>query len=120
MSPAVFTDVDPESRLAQEEIFGPVVSVIRADDFDHALAIANNTMFGLTGGLISEERTRLDRAKREFEVGNLYLNRKITGALVGLQPFGGLRLSGTTVKAGGPHYLRQYLAEKVVAEKRLS
>ena len=120
VGPAVFTGVGPESRLAQEEIFGPVVSVIRADDFDHALAIANNTMFGLTGGVISHDQARLDRAKREFEVGNLYLNRKITGALVGLQPFGGLRLSGTTVKAGGPHYLRQYLAEKVVAEKRLS
>lgn len=115
----VFTDVEPDSRLAQEEIFGPVVSVIRADDFDEALMIANNTMFGLTGGLISNDRSRLDRAKREFEVGNLYLNRKITGALVGLQPFGGLRLSGTTVKAGGPYYLRQYLAEKVIAERVL-
>jgi 1-pyrroline-5-carboxylate dehydrogenase len=118
VNPAVFTGVEPDSRLAQEEIFGPVISVIQAKDFDEALAIANNTMFGLTGGLISNDRGRLDRAKREFEVGNLYLNRKITGALVGLQPFGGLRLSGTTVKAGGPHYLRQYLAEKVIAEKR--
>ena len=115
----VFPDVEPDSRLAQEEIFGPVVSVIRARDFDDALSIANNTMFGLTGGLISNDRHRLDRAKREFEVGNLYLNRKITGAFVGLQPFGGLRLSGTTVKAGGPYYLRQYLAEKVIAERHL-
>jgi 1-pyrroline-5-carboxylate dehydrogenase len=119
VTPTVFSDVEPDSQLAQEEIFGPVVSVIRARDFDHALGIANGTMFGLTGGLISSDRERLDRAKREFEVGNLYLNRKITGAFVGLQPFGGLRLSGTTVKAGGPYYLRQYLAEKTIAEKRL-
>jgi len=115
--PTVFADVAPDSRLAQEEIFGPVVSIIKAADFDQALEIANGTMFGLTGGLISNDRERLDRAKREFEVGNLYLNRKITGAFVGLQPFGGLRLSGTTVKAGGPYYLRQYLAEKTIAEK---
>ncbi|MDH3538384.1 MAG: L-glutamate gamma-semialdehyde dehydrogenase [Acidimicrobiia bacterium] len=117
VTPTVFADVEPDSKLAQEEIFGPVVSIIKADDFDQALDIANNTMFGLTGGLISSDRERLDRAKREFEVGNLYLNRKITGAFVGLQPFGGLRLSGTTVKAGGPHYLRQYLAEKTIVEK---
>jgi 1-pyrroline-5-carboxylate dehydrogenase len=119
VTPTVFGDVAPDSKLAQEEIFGPVVSVIRADDFEEALGIANNTMFGLTGGLISNRRDRLDRAKREFEVGNLYLNRKITGAFVGLQPFGGLRLSGTTVKAGGSYYLRQYMAEKTIAEKRL-
>ncbi|MBT8192580.1 MAG: L-glutamate gamma-semialdehyde dehydrogenase [Acidimicrobiia bacterium] len=117
VAPTVFADVSPDSKLAQEEIFGPVVSIIRARDFDDALGIANGTMFGLTGGLISNDRARLDRAKREFEVGNLYLNRKITGAFVGLQPFGGLRLSGTTVKAGGPYYLRQYLAEKTIAEK---
>ena len=120
VTPTVFADVGAESQLAQEEIFGPVVSVIRARDFDDALEIANNTMFGLTGGLISNARDRLDRAKREFEVGNLYLNRKITGAFVGLQPFGGLRLSGTTVKAGGPYYLRQYLAEKTISERRLT
>lgn len=117
VTPTVFVDVEPDSQLAQEEIFGPVVSVIRARDFDQALDIANGTMFGLTGGVISADRQRLDRAKREFEVGNLYLNRKITGAFVGLQPFGGLRLSGTTVKAGGPYYLRQYLAEKTISEK---
>ncbi len=117
VTPTVFADVEPDSQLAQEEIFGPVVSIIKARDFDDALDIANNTLFGLTGGLISAERDRLDRAKREFEVGNLYLNRKITGAFVGLQPFGGLRLSGTTVKAGGPYYLRQYLAEKTIVEK---
>jgi 1-pyrroline-5-carboxylate dehydrogenase len=117
VTPTVFADVEPDSKLAQEEIFGPVVSIIKARDFDAALDIANSTMFGLTGGLISNDRDRLDRAKREFEVGNLYLNRKITGAFVGLQPFGGLRLSGTTVKAGGPYYLRQYLAEKTIVEK---
>lgn len=119
VAPTVFSQVEPDSQLGQEEIFGPVVSVIKARDFENALAIANGTMFGLTGGLISNDRERLDRAKREFEVGNLYLNRKITGAFVGLQPFGGLRLSGTTVKAGGPYYLRQFLAEKTIAEKRL-
>jgi 1-pyrroline-5-carboxylate dehydrogenase len=115
----VFADVDPGSSLAQEEIFGPVVSVIRAADFDDALNIANGTLFGLTGGVISSEPARLEQARREFEVGNLYLNRKITGAFVGVQPFGGLRLSGTTVKAGGPYYLRQYMAAKTVSERKL-
>jgi 1-pyrroline-5-carboxylate dehydrogenase len=119
VEPTVFADVDPGSSLAQEEIFGPVVSVIRATDFDDALNIANGTLFGLTGGVISSEPARLEQARREFEVGNLYLNRKITGAFVGVQPFGGLRLSGTTVKAGGPYYLRQYMAAKTVAEKKL-
>ena len=119
VEPTVFADVDPQSRLAQEEIFGPVVSVIRASDFDNALDIANGTLFGLTGGVISSEPARLEKARRDFEVGNLYLNRKITGALVGVQPFGGLRLSGTTVKAGGPYYLRQYMAAKTVSEKKL-
>lgn len=119
VEPTVFADVDPESRLAQEEIFGPVVSVIRATDFDDALNIANGTLFGLTGGVISSEPAHLEKARREFDVGNLYLNRKITGAFVGVQPFGGLRLSGTTVKAGGPYYLRQYMAAKTVAERKL-
>lgn len=119
VEPTVFADVDPRSSLAQEEIFGPVVSVIRATDFDDALNIANGTLFGLTGGVISSEPARLEQARREFEVGNLYLNRKITGAFVGVQPFGGLRLSGTTVKAGGPYYLRQYMAAKTVAERKL-
>lgn len=119
VAPTVFGDVDPQSPLAQEEIFGPVIAAIRAANFDEALTIANGTMFGLTGGLMSSVPERLERARREFEVGNLYLNRKITGALVGIQPFGGLRLSGTTVKAGGPYYLRQYLAAKTVAERLL-
>lgn len=119
VEPTVFADVDPHSALGQEEIFGPVISVIRASDFDDALAIANDTPFGLTGGVISSEPERLQKARQEFEVGNLYLNRKITGAFVGAQPFGGLRLSGTTVKAGGPYYLRQYMAAKTVTERRL-
>ena len=119
VEPTVFADVDPQSALGQEEIFGPVVSVIRATDYDDALYIANDTLFGLTGGVISSEPARLEQARREFEVGNLYLNRKITGAFVGVQPFGGLRLSGTTVKAGGPYYLRQYMAAKTVTEHEL-
>ena len=99
------------------QIFGPVVSVLKARDFDHALEIANGTPFGLTGGVMSRDRERLERARREFRVGNLYLNRKITGSLVGVQPFGGLDLSGTNSKAGGPEYLRLFMEAKTVTER---
>ena len=105
------------SRLAQYEIFGPVLAVIRARDFDEAVQIFNGTDYGLTGGLFSRSRERLERAKREFDVGNLYINRKITGALVGVQPFGGFKMSGSNAKAGGPDYLRLFLEMKTVAEK---
>jgi len=117
LQPTVFAGVAPEDRLAQHEIFGPVLSVIRATDFDHALDIANGTEFGLTGGLHSRDRSRIERARREFHVGNLYINRKITGALVGVQPFGGFNMSGSNAKAGGPDYLRLFMEMKTVIER---
>ena len=120
IQPTVFADVAPDSRLAQHEIFGPVLSVIRAGDFAEALEIANNTEFGLTGGLYSQDRGRIERARREFHVGNLYINRKITGALVGVQPFGGFNMSGSNAKAGGPDYLRLFMEMKTVAERWIS
>ena len=117
IEPTVFADVEPDSRLAQHEIFGPVLSVIRASDFDQALSIANSTEYALTGGLFSSNRDRIERARREFHVGNLYINRKITGALVGVQPFGGFQMSGSNAKAGGPGYLRLFTEMKTVAER---
>ena len=117
LQPTVFADVDPGARLAQHEIFGPVLSVLEARDFDHALEIANGTEFGLTGGIYSRDRGRIERARREFHVGNLYVNRKITGALVGVQPFGGFNMSGSNSKAGGPDYLRLFMEMKTVAER---
>jgi 1-pyrroline-5-carboxylate dehydrogenase len=116
IQPTVFAGVTPEHRLAQHEIFGPVLSFIKAANFDDALVIANGTEYGLTGGLISSDRDRIERAKREFHVGNLYINRKITGALVGVQPFGGFNMSGSNAKAGGPDYLRLFMEMKTVAE----
>jgi RHH-type transcriptional regulator, proline utilization regulon repressor / proline dehydrogenase / delta 1-pyrroline-5-carboxylate dehydrogenase len=116
VSPVIFTDVDPQSTLAQEEIFGPVLSVIKADNFDRAIEIANNTNFALTGGLYSRTPSHIDRAKAEFEVGNLYINRTITGAIVARQPFGGYKLSGVGSKAGGPDYLLQFLDPHTVTE----
>jgi 1-pyrroline-5-carboxylate dehydrogenase len=117
IQPTVFADVAADARLAQHEIFGPVISVIRASGFDEALEIANGTEFGLTGGLYSRDRTRIERARREFHVGNLYINRKITGALVGVQPFGGFNMSGSNAKAGGPDYLRLFMEMKSVTER---
>ncbi len=117
IQPTVFADVPPSATIACEEIFGPVVSVMRARDFDHALELANGTMYGLTGGLCSRDRLRIERARREFQVGNLYVNRKITGALVGVQPFGGFKMSGTNSKAGGPDYLRGFMEMKTVTER---
>ena len=115
--PTVFGGVDRDARLAQHEIFGPVLSVIRASDFDDALDIANGTEFGLTGGVYSRDRSRIERARHEFHVGNLYINRKITGSLVGVQPFGGFNMSGSNAKAGGPDYLRLFMEMKSVAER---
>lgn len=117
VQPTIFSEVPQSATIACEEIFGPVVSVMRAADFEHALEIANATMFGLTGGLVSRSRERIERARREFHVGNLYVNRKITGALVGIQPFGGFKLSGTNSKAGGPGYLRGFMEMKTVTER---
>ncbi len=118
IEPTVFVDVAPEARLAQHEIFGPVLSVLRVADFDEALAVANGTEYGLTGGVYSRDERRIARARAEFRVGNLYINRKITGALVGVQPFGGFDMSGTNAKAGGPDYLRLFLEMKTVARRR--
>ncbi len=115
--PTVFSEVPETARIAQEEIFGPVLAVIRARDFDHALAIANGTEYGLTGALFSQDEARIERAEREFHVGNLYFNRKCTGALVGVHPFGGFNMSGTDSKAGGQDYLMLFLQAKSIARK---
>ncbi|MBK9711381.1 MAG: L-glutamate gamma-semialdehyde dehydrogenase [Kouleothrix sp.] len=115
--PTIVADVAPDSRLSQEEIFGPVLAAIKAKDFDEALEIANNTEYGLTGGLYSQDKARLARVREDFHVGNLYLNRKITGAMVGAHPFGGFNMSGTDSKTGGPDYLLLYLQGKSIAEK---
>ncbi|MFN3821265.1 MAG: aldehyde dehydrogenase family protein, partial [bacterium] len=115
--PTIFADVDPHSRLAQEEIFGPVLSVIKCRDFDEGVAIANNTEYGLTGSLYSRSRERLERGRRELHCGNLYFNRKCTGALVGVQPFGGFNMSGTDSKAGGRDYLLLFTQAKSVSER---
>ncbi|MDB5029059.1 MAG: delta-pyrroline-5-carboxylate dehydrogenase [Candidatus Eremiobacteraeota bacterium] len=117
LEPTVFADVDPHARIAQEEIFGPVLAVIRARDYDHALEIANGTEFGLTGAVFSASPDRLRRAEDEFYVGNLYLNRKCTGALVGGQPFGGFNMSGTDSKAGGYDYLLLLTQGKSISQK---
>ena len=117
IAPTIFADVDPKARIAQEEIFGPVLSVIRAQDFEEALRIANDTEFGLTGSLFSRDEQRLERAKREFHVGNLYFNRKSTGAMMGVHPFGGFNMSGTDSKAGGPDYLLFFLQGKALGSR---
>jgi len=119
LQPTVFADVEPDAYIAQHEIFGPVLSVLRARDFDHAMEIFNGTPYGLTGGLFSARRDRIERARQEFHAGNLYINRKITGALVGVQPFGGFNMSGSNAKAGGPDYLRLFMEMKTVAERWL-
>lgn len=116
VGPVIFTDVNPHGSLAQEEIFGPVLSVMQAEDFEQALAIANNTRYALTGGLYSRTPSHIEQAKVDFEVGNLYINRTITGAIVSRQPFGGFKLSGVGSKAGGPDYLLQFLDPRTVTE----
>jgi 1-pyrroline-5-carboxylate dehydrogenase len=115
--PTIFADVPPNARIAQEEIFGPVLAVIKAKNFDEALDIANRTDYGLTGALYSNDRMRLERARAEFHVGNLYLNRKCTGALVDVQPFGGFNMSGTDSKAGGRDYLQLFMQAKTICER---
>lgn len=117
LQPTVIADIPPKSKLEQEEIFGPVLAVIKSKNFDHALEIANDTEFGLTGAVYSSSRDKLDRAVREFHVGNLYLNRKCTGAIVGAHPFGGFNMSGTDSKSGGPDYLYLFSQGKAVGEK---
>jgi 1-pyrroline-5-carboxylate dehydrogenase len=117
IEPTVIVDVQPGSTLEQEEVFAPVLAVIKARDFDHALEIANDTEFGLTGAVYSTSQGNLEKARRDFHVGNLYLNRKCTGALVGVHPFGGFNMSGTDSKAGGREYLLQFMQGKMVAQK---
>ncbi len=115
--PTIIADVDRNARIAQEEIFGPVLAVIKARDFDDALEIANGTIYGLTGALYSNDRFRLEKAREDFHVGNLYFNRKCTGALVDVQPFGGFNMSGTDSKAGGRDYLLLFMQGKSIAER---
>jgi 1-pyrroline-5-carboxylate dehydrogenase len=117
IQPTIFADVAPSARIAQEEIFGPVLAVIKSNSFDEALEIANGTEYGLTGAIYSGSRERLNRATEEFHVGNLYLNRKCTGAMVGAHPFGGFNMSGTDSKAGGGDYLLLFTQGKSIAEK---
>lgn len=117
IEPTVIDNVQPESTIEQEEIFAPVLAIIKAKDYDHALEIANGTVYGLTGAVYSNNEEKLERARREFHVGNLYLNRKCTGALVGAHPFGGFNLSGTDSKAGGREYLLQFMQGKSIATK---
>ena len=117
LEPTVIADVAPDAVIAQEEIFGPVLAVIKARDYDHALEIANNTEFGLTGAVYTRDEAKIERAKNEFFVGNLYINRKCTGALVGGNPFGGFNMSGTDSKAGGHDYLLLFLQAKSISRK---
>src|SRR6266545_4311552 len=119
VGPVIFNDVDPLSRIAQEEIFGPVLSVIRARDFDQALEIANQSLFALTGGIFSRSPAHIEKARKEFRVGNLYINRGVTGAIVERQPFGGLKLSVIGSKARGPDYLLQLLEPRTISENTL-
>lgn len=116
IQPTVIADLDPKARIMQEEIFGPVVGIAKAKDFDHALEIANNTEYGLTGAVITSNRMNQEKAREEFHVGNLYFNRGCTGAIVGYQPFGGFNMSGTDSKAGGPDYLGLHLQAKTTSE----
>ena len=117
IEPTVIADIAPDAVIAQEEIFGPVLAVIKVNGFEEALKVANNTEYGLTGAIYTGSREALDVATREYHVGNLYLNRKCTGAMVGAHPFGGFNMSGTDSKAGGPDYLLLFTQAKSVAEK---
>src|SRR5205823_13890902 len=119
VAPHIFADVPPGATIAQEEIFGPVLAVLKARDLDDALNIANGTRYALTGGIYSRSPANLRRVKREFRVGDLYINRKITGALVGRQPFGGFKLSGIGAQAGGPDYLLQFLIPRTITENTM-
>jgi 1-pyrroline-5-carboxylate dehydrogenase len=116
IEPTVFIDLAPKSRLMQEEVFGPLLAVCKAASFDECMDIANNTEFGLTGADISNNRAHLEQAREQFHVGNLYLNRKCTGAIVGYQPFGGFNMSGTDSKAGGPDYLVLHMQGQSISE----
>ena len=119
IQPTVIADIQPGSKLEQEEIFGPVLAIIKASNYDHALEIANDTQFGLTGAVYTRSKEKIDRAIRQFHLGNLYINRKCTGATVGCHPFGGFNMSGTDSKSGGPDYLYLFTQGKAVGEKRI-
>ena len=116
IQPTVIADLSPTARIMQEEIFGPVVGLTKAKDFDEAIDIANNTEYGLTGAVITNNRMNLEKAREEFHVGNLYFNRGCTGAIVGYQPFGGFNMSGTDSKAGGPDYIVLHMQAKTTSE----
>jgi 1-pyrroline-5-carboxylate dehydrogenase len=113
----VIADVDPMATISQQEIFGPVLAVIKSRGFEHGLEIANNTEFGLTGAVYTTSEDKIEAAKEQFHVGNLYINRKCTGAMVGAHPFGGFNMSGTDSKAGGPDYLLLFTQAKSIGEK---
>src|SRR5260370_4946871 len=117
IEPTSIADVDPKARLAQEEVFGSVLAVIKAKNYDQALEIANNTEFGLTGAVYSKNPEKTKKAEETFHVGNLYLNRKCTGAMVGAHPFGGFNMSGTDSKSGGKDYFLLFIQGKSIAEK---
>jgi RHH-type proline utilization regulon transcriptional repressor/proline dehydrogenase/delta 1-pyrroline-5-carboxylate dehydrogenase len=119
VGPTVIADVDSSAMIAQEEIFGPVLAVLRAESFEHALRIANDSKYALTGGVYSRSPENLELARREFHVGNLYINRKITGSRVNVQPFGGYKLSGMGSKAGSPDYLLQFVHQRTITENTL-
>ncbi|MGD6942517.1 L-glutamate gamma-semialdehyde dehydrogenase [Cytobacillus gottheilii] len=116
IKPTIFADLAADARLMQEEIFGPVVGFTKAKDFDHAIEIANNTEYGLTGAVITKNREHIQKAREDFHVGNLYFNRGCTGAIVGYQPFGGFNMSGTDSKAGGPDYIQLHMQAKTTSE----
>ncbi len=116
IEPTIFVDVRADARIMQEEIFGPVLAITKVKDFDEGLKVANNTEYGLTGAVISKNRANLEKAREDFHVGNLYFNRKCTGALVGYHPFGGFNMSGTDSKAGGPDYLLLHMQGKSISE----
>ena len=115
----MFTNVKPDHRIAREEIFGPVVAVMHAHSFDEALAIANDHPYKLTGGVFTRKPAHIEKAKRDFRVGNLYINRGCTGALVARQPFGGFGMSGVGSKAGGPDYLLQFVEPRACCENTM-
>jgi 1-pyrroline-5-carboxylate dehydrogenase len=117
VQPTVIADIDSKARIFQEEIFGPVLAVTKARDFDHALELANDSEYGLTGAVFTKNPEKIRKAREQFFVGNLYINRKCTGAMVGAHPFGGFNMSGTDSKAGGPDYLLQFLQAKAIGEK---
>lgn len=117
IKPTIFKDADPNARIMQEEIFGPVVAFSKGSSIDELIDIANNTDYGLTGAIISDNRDHLEKARQEFHVGNLYFNRGCTAAIVGYQPFGGFKMSGTDTKAGGPGYILHFMEPKTVCDQ---